>query len=210
MCTTGRRSRHLLGALAASALALAASPAHAETDLGPFVLSGELESGGKFITGDWGSSEFREYQDQRPGYFGRSRLLLEQPKNWFYMGFDYDYVGDQDQRYEGRIGQWGRWDIDLAYDVFPYTYGNDAKLFQDAAIIVWAVRRALIDGDGVLLSAVRGMACMEPPTTYMDHVGREIERTGSHPARYGVYFAEDGAKVAAVVDFLGLKHERSN
>lgn len=91
-----------------------------------------------------------------------------------------------------------------------HTYGTDAKLFQDAAIIVWAVRRALIDGDGVLLAAVRGMACMEPPTTYMDHVGREIERTGSHPARYGVYFAEDGAKVAAVIDFLGLKHERSN
>jgi len=150
-------------ALCAAGLAGAVPAARGDTDLSQFVLSGELESGGKTITGDWGSSEFREYRDQQPGYFGRSALLLEEPKSRFFLGFDYDYVGRQDQRYEGRVGQWGRWNIDLAFDEYPYSYGNNARSLylsqgSDTLVLPAAVQTQLQSLTGAARATALGTA----------------------------------------------------
>lgn len=113
--------------LAGSLLFCAAFGARAETQVGGAVLSGEVETGGKFLSGNTDSSQWNEYRDQRPGFFGSSHFLLEDAERKNYLGFDYDYVGTQDQRYEARFGHWGLWGVDLEFLEFPYDYGIDAR-----------------------------------------------------------------------------------
>lgn len=125
-----RADRHWIVALLAGALAAglgSATGARGDTDLGGAVLSGELEAGGKFLTGDWGSAQFREYQDQQPGFFGQGDLLLEDAEHSYYLGLGYDYVGSDDQTYEGRFGSLGKWGVDLQYMQFPYDYSETGQ-----------------------------------------------------------------------------------
>jgi MtrB/PioB family decaheme-associated outer membrane protein len=116
----------LLAAIAG--VAALAGVARAETDLGGgAILSGEVEAGGKFLTGTWGSSEFHEYQDQRPGFFGQGNLLLEFKDRLDYLGYDYQYTGSLDQSYGVRFGRWGLWGLDVQFMEFPYDYSNTGR-----------------------------------------------------------------------------------
>jgi MtrB/PioB family decaheme-associated outer membrane protein len=117
----------LLLAAIAAVVALAGS-ARAETDVGGgALLSGEVETGGKFLTGNFGSSEFQEYQDQRPGYFGQGNLLLELKDRLDYLGFDYQYTGSLDQTYGVRLGRWGVWGLNVQFMEFPVDYSNTGR-----------------------------------------------------------------------------------
>jgi MtrB/PioB family decaheme-associated outer membrane protein len=115
--------------LAAIALAISLPrAARGDTDLGGgAVLSGEVETGGKFLTGTWGSSEFHQYQDQRPGFFGQGNLLLEFKDRLDYLGFDYEYTGSLDQGYGVRLGRWGLWGLNVQFMEFPVDYSNTGR-----------------------------------------------------------------------------------
>jgi len=115
--------------LAATAVASAlVGTAHADTDVGGGAqLSGEVETGGKFLTGNFGSSEFQKYQDQRPGFFGQGNLLLEGKDRLNYLGFDYQYTGSLDQSYGMRLGRWGLWGFDAEFMEYPYDYSNTGR-----------------------------------------------------------------------------------
>ena len=114
-----------------AAIALATSlprAARGDTDLGGgAVLSGEVETGGKFLTGTWGSSEFNKYQDQQPGFFGQGNLLLEFKERLDYLGFDYQYTGSLDQSYGVRLGRWGLWGLNVQFIEFPVDYSNTGR-----------------------------------------------------------------------------------
>jgi len=129
------RSHRSLGLAAARAAALlcagaalaAGAPAAADTPLGAGILTGEIELGGRGITGDWGSSEFREYRDVRPGMFGSGWLRLENESRRDYLSLGGYVVGPDDQHWEAFGGSLGRWGFDIGWDQFPHTLSSNAR-----------------------------------------------------------------------------------
>ncbi len=121
------------GTRRAAGLALAAgwlaAAARADVDVAGARLSGELEVGGRAITGeDWGSSsKYDEYREQDPGVFGSGSFLLENRTQPYWLrGWGFD-VGERDQRYELEGGRWGRYRFDLEYSELPHVFSDDAR-----------------------------------------------------------------------------------
>ncbi len=117
----------------ASGLALTlcwlAGPAQADVDVAGARLSGELEVGGRAVTGeDWGSSsKYEEYREQDPGVFGSGSFLLENRTQPYWLrGWGFD-VGERDERYELEGGRWGLYRFDLEYSELPHVFSNDAR-----------------------------------------------------------------------------------
>ncbi len=135
-----RESR--LGVFAALAFAAAiliiASPATAETDAGSTVVNGEVEVGGRTITGDWGSSKFEEYRDLRPGLFGGGEVSVEGKEGMYYFDASANNVYRDDQHYEARSGRYGRYRLEVEYDEMPHVFSNAARTLYTE------------EGDGIL------------------------------------------------------------
>lgn len=134
---TGRRLLPL-GSAVAVALGLLlgiASLAPAQTDLGNVVLTGEVEVGGRAVIGDlrdWGSSEYEEYREQRPGIFGNARLLLEGKEGKYYFEGSATDIGERDQHYNVSSGRYGRYRLELEFDEFVHVFSNTARtLYTD-------------------------------------------------------------------------------
>jgi MtrB/PioB family decaheme-associated outer membrane protein len=107
----------------------AAGWASADVDVAGARLSGELEVGGRAITGeDWGSSsKYEEYREQDPGVFGSGSFLMEnRTEPWWLRGWLTD-VGERDERYELEGGRFGLYKFDLEYSELPHVYSNDAR-----------------------------------------------------------------------------------
>ncbi|MBI4390970.1 MAG: MtrB/PioB family decaheme-associated outer membrane protein [candidate division NC10 bacterium] len=127
---TGRRLLPLGAALALALgplLVSGPSPARAESDLGPVVLTGEVEVGGRGVSGDWGSSEYEEYREQRPGIFGNARLLLEGKEGKYYFEGSATDIAERDQHYEVASGRYGRYRLELEFDEFVHVFSNTAR-----------------------------------------------------------------------------------
>jgi MtrB/PioB family decaheme-associated outer membrane protein len=106
-----------------------AGAAQAEVDVAGARLSGELEVGGRAVTGeDWNSSsKYDEYREQDPGMFGSGSFLLENRTEPYRLrGWLFD-VGEDDERYELEGGRWGLYRFDLEYSELPHVYSNDAR-----------------------------------------------------------------------------------
>jgi MtrB/PioB family decaheme-associated outer membrane protein len=106
-----------------------AGAAHADVDVAGARLSGELEVGGRAVTGeDWASSsKYDEYREQDPGLFGSGSFLLEnRTQPWWLRGWLSD-VGERDQRYELEGGRFGLYRFDLEYSELPHVYSDDAR-----------------------------------------------------------------------------------
>lgn len=125
---TGRMSLPLGAALAvALALLLSASTATAETDLGAVVLTGDVEVGGRGVSGDFGSAKYEEYREQRPGIFGNARILLEGKESKYYFEGSATDVGERDQHYEVASGRYGRYRLELEFDESLHVFSNTAR-----------------------------------------------------------------------------------
>jgi MtrB/PioB family decaheme-associated outer membrane protein len=119
-------------ALAAALLLITPSPAPAETDLGRAVATGEVEVGGRTITGDFGSSKYEEYREQRPGVFGNAKVLVEGKEGKYFLDGSATDIAEDDQHYELRIGRYGRYRLELEYDELPHVFSNRARtLYTD-------------------------------------------------------------------------------
>jgi MtrB/PioB family decaheme-associated outer membrane protein len=142
----------------AAGLALAAGwlagTAQAQVDVAGARLAGELEVGGRAITGDdWGSSsKYDEYREQDPGAFGSGSFLLENRTEPYWLRGWLTDVGEDDQRYELEGGRWGRYRFDLEYSELPHIFSNDA-------------RSLYVESDGVLdfPDAFQGAIQAAPP-----------------------------------------------
>ncbi len=108
------------------------STASAQTDLGNMLAMGEVEVGGRGVSGDWGSSEYEEYREQRPGIFGNARLLLEGKEGKYYFEGSATDIAERDQHYEVASGRYGRYRLEVEYDEHPHVFSNTARtLYTD-------------------------------------------------------------------------------
>lgn len=114
------------GGLLALAL-LAAAPARAQTDLGPLLVSGEVEFGGRLVWGDEGAAKFQEYRDLRDGVIGGFDLLFESPDVVYWSRLRGENVGYDDQRYWFGAGRYGRYEIEAFYGELPHIFSNLAR-----------------------------------------------------------------------------------
>lgn len=121
--TTRLRQALLLAGLAA----LAAAPAAAQTQLGPLVVQGEAELGGRIGWGDTGAAKFEQYRDLDDGPIGGLHFLLEDPeRSLFVRGAMHD-PGYDDQRYWLEMGRYGQFKLDLFWGQLPNKLSSDAR-----------------------------------------------------------------------------------
>jgi len=108
------------------------APARAETDVGPVRVTGEVEVGGRAMSGDFGASKFQEYQDFVPGAYARGLVLIEDDALRHWVRSQIQYVGPRDQLYRLEGGAWGRWGFDLGYSEYPRTLSDTARTLYTA------------------------------------------------------------------------------
>lgn len=103
-----------------------------ETRVEGWRLSGQVELGGRTVTGDdWHSAKYGEYRELRPGLFGEGRFLLESPdRGWYVRGWG-DDVGERDESYRLEGGRWGRYRLGFEYAEIPHAYSNRVNSFLD-------------------------------------------------------------------------------
>lgn len=118
----------LTGALGVACI----DPARAETDLGPARVTGEVEVGGRAMSGDFDASKFQEYQDFVPGAYTRGLVLIEDDALQHWLRSQIQYVGPRDQLYRVEGGAYGRWGFDAGYDEYPRTLSNTARTLYTA------------------------------------------------------------------------------
>ena len=123
------RETVVLGLFAALGVA---APAGADTDIASVHVTGDVETGGRAISGQWGSSKFNEYQDFRPGPFTQGLVLLEDEALRNYVRAQFQYVGSSDQLYRLEAGSWGRWGIDAGFSEYPDNFSNTARSLYTA------------------------------------------------------------------------------
>lgn len=103
------------------------SPGSAQTDLGPVIATGEAEVGGRGISGDFRSSKYEEYREQKPGAFGNVRILLEGKEGRYYFEGLATDIAERDQHYEIASGRYGRYRLELEFDEHPHVFSNAAR-----------------------------------------------------------------------------------
>jgi MtrB/PioB family decaheme-associated outer membrane protein len=113
----------------AGVLLAAAGGAQADVTVGGAVASGELELGGRAVTGDgWGeSSRYLQYGVQDPGVVANGSFLIENAtRPWYLRGWLSD-ASPHDQIYELEAGQWGLWRLGFDFSELPHVYTNQAR-----------------------------------------------------------------------------------
>jgi MtrB/PioB family decaheme-associated outer membrane protein len=119
-----RRSRSRTGSALLGLVLLCAAPAAAQKDLGPVVLSGEVELGGRLVWGDENNAKFQEYRDLRDGLIGSFDLLVEDSDIEHWLRARSENTGYDDQRYWLEGGRYGRYRIEGFYGELPYFTSN--------------------------------------------------------------------------------------
>lgn len=113
-------------AAALGVFALAPGPAGAEEELGPVIVSGEAQLGGRGVWGQSGSAKFREYRDIPDGAFGSLRFLIEDAERRYYLKGWLDDLAEDDQQYRFEGGRYGRWGIRGFYSEIPHVFSRQA------------------------------------------------------------------------------------
>lgn len=108
------------------AIALTAGAADAEQELGPVIVSGEAQIGGRGVWGDTDSAKFDQYRDVHEGAFGSLRFLFEDEESRYYLRGWFDDIGENDQQYRFEGGRYGRWGIRGFYSEIPNAFSNQA------------------------------------------------------------------------------------
>jgi MtrB/PioB family decaheme-associated outer membrane protein len=91
------------------------------------VATGDVEVGGRGVSGDWGSAKYEEYREQRPGIFGNAQILLEGKEGRYYFEGMATDIAERDQHYEIASGRYGRYRLELEYDEHPHVFSNTAR-----------------------------------------------------------------------------------
>ncbi len=133
----------------------------------PFRLTGEADLGAQKLEGNRNSPNFRTYRVIEEGFVAnRLRLGIEtKDQRWFseFQGLD---IGKDDQNYQIRMGQYGRYRLDLEWDETPHLYGEGRTAFlrsEGGALnfptaLAAAVQAAPAASKPVLLRQINGSA----------------------------------------------------
>jgi MtrB/PioB family decaheme-associated outer membrane protein len=97
-----------------------------EQTLGPLVVSGQAQLGGRGVFGDTDSGKFEEYRDVQEGAFGSLHFLLEDGERRYYLQGWLDDIGERDQQYRFRLGRYGFWGVSGLYSEIPHVFSNGA------------------------------------------------------------------------------------
>lgn len=116
--------------LGASGLALAAS---AGTEVLDWRVSGSVEAGGMYSFGDRGSAKFNDYRDMSNGFLGELSLKGEKKDSAYFFDLWVKNPARDDQAYEGAIGRYGMFTLDLGWDRVRHVLSNSAQtMFQES------------------------------------------------------------------------------
>ena len=107
-------------ALLAVALLLLSGRGAAEQRVGPLIVSGEAELGGRVVAGDDGHEVFLEYREIRSAPFGGARFLIEDGDRRYYLRGRLDDIAENDQEYRFRAGRYGRWGVRGSFSEIPH------------------------------------------------------------------------------------------
>jgi hypothetical protein len=118
--------------LVALAILIATTPVRAVGPDEGWNLSGEIELGGRTVSGDdWHSSKYEEYRELRPGIFGSGSFLLENQEQPWYLRGQGDDVGERDESYRLELGRWGHYRLGFDYAELPHVFSNQVSSFLD-------------------------------------------------------------------------------
>jgi MtrB/PioB family decaheme-associated outer membrane protein len=116
--------------LGASGLALAAS---ADTEVLDWKVGGSVEAGGMYSFGERSSSKFKDYRDMDNGFLGELSLKGEKKESPYYFDLWLKNPAKDDQAYEGAIGRYGMFKLDLGWDRVRHVLSNNAQtMFQES------------------------------------------------------------------------------
>lgn len=116
--------------LGVSGPALAAS---ADTEVLDWKVGGSVEAGGMYSFGERGSSKFNDYRDMGNGFLGELSLKGEKKDSAYFFDLWLKNPARDDQAYEGAIGKYGMFTLDLGWDRVRHVLSNDAQtMFQES------------------------------------------------------------------------------
>ncbi len=106
---------------------LLASPSWAEIEVGDYTISGSLEVGGLAGRRSGNEAKFDEYRQADPNNYivPQLQLLIGSKKEDFYMSFDSQKPGYNDQNYRLRFGRYGLLDVEFEWDQIPHIFNID-------------------------------------------------------------------------------------
>ncbi len=94
----------------------------------PFRLTGEVDIGGVKLEGNRNSPNFREYRVIEEGFVAnRLRLGIESKDRRHFLEFQGQDISKNDQNYQVRGGEYGRYRLDFEWDQIPHIYALGAK-----------------------------------------------------------------------------------
>ena len=116
--------------LGASGLALAASEG---TEVLDWKVGGSVEAGGMYSFGERSSSKFNDYRDMGNGFLGELSLKGEKKDSDYFFDLWLKNPARDDQAYEGAVGKYGMFTLDLGWDRVRHVLSNNAQtMFQES------------------------------------------------------------------------------
>jgi MtrB/PioB family decaheme-associated outer membrane protein len=120
-----------LSAAVAAILCLATFSRALAADAGPRVLgwnvTGSIEAGGMWSAGEHNSSKFDDYRDMDNGFLGELYLKGEKNNSPYHFDIWAKNPARDDQAYEGALGQYGLFRLDLGWDRVRHVLSNSAQ-----------------------------------------------------------------------------------
>jgi MtrB/PioB family decaheme-associated outer membrane protein len=124
-----------LSGFVAACLSLAIpGPTWAAQEVLDWHVSGSIDAGGIYSSGERRSSKFNEYRDMDNGFVGELSLKGEKKDQPYYFDLQLKNPGRDDQGYEGVFGRYGLFRVDLGWDRTPHVLSNHAQtIFQESS-----------------------------------------------------------------------------
>jgi MtrB/PioB family decaheme-associated outer membrane protein len=147
-----------------------------------FLVTGDIEIGGRSTGGDDDAGKFLEYRDLDSGIFGGLDLLVEDEDRRKFVRIFGANIGYDDQRVSLEAGRYGSYSIDLFYGELPHIFSTSARtLYQRPS------KDEFLLPSGVQ-SRIAGAA---DPSTQLG-----IELSAAQPVDLGFRHSEGGVGVA--------------
>lgn len=103
------------------------TPVAAERQVGPLIVSGDVEFGGRVVTGDDNHEVFLGYREIRSAPFGGGQFLIEDSDRRYYFRGRLDDVAEDDQEYRFRAGRYGHWGVRGSFSEIPHYFSKEGR-----------------------------------------------------------------------------------
>jgi MtrB/PioB family decaheme-associated outer membrane protein len=117
----------LVGLAAACLFGISPGLVRAEEEVLDWKVNGAIEAGGMYRFGNTGSAKFNEYRDMDNGFLGELELKAEKKDSPYYFEIGVKNPARDDQMYEGALGRYGMFRLDLEWNQTPHVISNSAQ-----------------------------------------------------------------------------------